>query len=56
MKMIKAFNFLHAAILHFMMSLHCPIDSNKRTSAFQQPRECSDVMKSKMAARRKFKS
>ena len=56
MEIIIAFNFSHAAILDFMMSLHCPIDSNKRTLAFQQPRESSDVMKSKMAARRKSKS
>ena len=39
-----------------MTSLRCPIVSNKRTSAFQQQRQRNDVMKSKMAARRKFKS
>ena len=56
MEMIIAFNILRAAILDFTTSLHCPIVSNKRTSAFQQQRQRSDVMKSKMAARGKFKS
>ena len=56
MEMIIAFKFLHIAILDFMMSLHCPIVSNKRTSAFQKKRQCGDVMKSKMAARGEFKS
>ena len=54
--MIIAFNFLRAAILYFITSLYCPIVSNKRNSAFQQQRQPSDVMKSKMAARGKFKS
>ena len=33
---IIAFNFLCAVILDFMMSLHCPIVSNKRILAYQQ--------------------
>ena len=49
-------NSPRVAILDFMTSLHCHIVSNKRTSAFQQQRQCSDVIKSKMAACRKFKS
>ena len=32
----RVLNFPRAAILDFMMSLHCPIVSNKRTSAVQQ--------------------
>ena len=56
MEMIIAFNFLSAAILDFLMSLCCTIFSNKRTSAFQQLRQRSDIMKSKMAADGKFKS
>ena len=47
-------NFPRAAIL-VMTSLSCTFVSNKRTSAFQQRRQRSDVMKSKMAARGKFK-
>ena len=54
--MITAFNFPRPAILNFMTSLHCPIVSDKRTSAFKQQRQRSDVMKSKIAARGKFKS
>ena len=53
---IIAFNFSRASILDFITSLHCPIVSNKRTSAFQQQRQHSDVMKSKMASGGKFKS
>ena len=55
-KRFRVLNFSCAVILDFMMSLHCPIVSNKRTSAFQQQRQRSDIMKSKMAARGKFKS
>ena len=44
-----------AAMLDFMMSLHCPIVSDKRFSAFQQQRQHSD-MKSKMVVCGKFKS
>ena len=54
--MITAFNFSRGTILGFMTSLHCPIVSNQRTSAFQQQRQPSDVVKTKMAARGKFKS
>jgi len=36
LKRFRLLNFLRAAILDFMTSLHCPIVSNKRTSAFQQ--------------------
>ena len=49
-------NFLPAAISDFIMSQRCTFVSNRRTSAFQQQRQRSDFMKSKMAARRKFKS
>ena len=56
METIIAFNFSHAAILDFMTQLHCSIVSNKRTSALQQQRQRSDVIKSKMATRWKFKN
>ena len=56
METIIAFNFSHASILGFMTSLRRPIVSNKRASVFQQQRQRNDVMKSKMAARGKFKS
>ena len=56
MEMIIAFNILRAAILDFTTSLHCPIVSNKRTSAFQKLKQRGDVTKSKMAVRGKFKS
>ena len=39
-----------------MTSLHCPIVLSKMTSVSQQQRQRSDAMKSKMAARGKFKS
>ena len=55
-KRFRVLNFPRAAILDFMTSLRCPIVSNKRNSAVQQWRQRSDVMKSKMAARGKFKS
>ena len=54
MEEISAFKF--PARCHFMTSLHCPIISNKRTSAFQQKRQRSDIMKSKMAVHKKFDS
>ena len=53
---IIPFNFSRASILDFITSLYCPNGSNKRTSAFQQQRQHSDVMKSKMASGGKFKS
>ena len=56
METIIAVNFSRAAIMDFMTSLHCPIVSNKRTSAFELQRQRNDLMKSKMAALEKFKS
>ena len=56
METIIAFNFSCAAMLDFMSSLRCPIVLNKMTLAFQQQRHRSDLVKSKMAARWKFKS
>ena len=56
METIIAFNFSRAAMLDFMSSLRCPIVLNKMTLAFQQQRHRSDLVKSKMAARWKFKS
>ena len=49
-------NFPDAAILDFMTSLRCPIVSNKRTSAFQQQKQHSNIMKYKMVVRGKFKA
>ena len=54
METIIVFNFARAAMLDFMTSLRCPIVLNKMTSAFQQQRQRSDLVKSKMAARWKF--
>ena len=55
-KRFRVLNFPRAAILDFMTSLRCPIVLDKRTSAFQQYIQRSDVMKYKKAARGKFKS
>ena len=55
-KRFRVLNFPRAAILNFMTSLRCPIVSNKKTSAFLQSKQHSDVMKSKMAARGKFET
>ena len=58
MELIIPFNFSRAVILGFDVTAlpYNAIISNKRTSAFQQQKQCSDIMKSKMAACGKFKS
>ena len=55
-KRFRFLNFLHAAILDFMMSLHCLYCWKAEVILFETIRQCSDVMKSKMAACGKFKT
>ena len=55
-KRFRLINFPRAAILDFMTSLRCLYCWTAELLLFETIRQCSDVMKSKMAARGKFKT
>ena len=55
-KRFRLLNFPHAAILDFMMSLRCLYCWKAEVLLFETIGQLSDVMKSKMAVRRKFKT
>ena len=54
-KRFRLLNFLRAAILDFMTSRRCLYCWKAKVLLFETIGQRSDVMKSKMAARRKFK-
>ena len=53
--MFIAFNFSRATILDFMTSLRCLCCWKAEVLSFETIGQCSDVIKSKMAAREKLK-
>ena len=55
-KIFRLINFLRAAILDFMTSLRCLYCWTAEVLLFETIGQCSDIMKSKMAARGKFKT
>ena len=55
-KRFRLLNFLHATILDFMTSLHCLYCWKAEVLLFETIGQCSDVMKSKIAAHGKSKS
>ena len=55
-KRFRLLNFPRAAILDFITSLRCLYCWKAEVLLFETIGQCSDVMKSKMAARGKFKS
>ena len=55
-KKFRLLNFLHAAILDSMMSLRCLYCSKAEALLFATIGQRSDIMKSKMAVHKKFKS
>ena len=55
-KRFRLLNFPRTAVLDFMTSLHCLYCWKAEILLFETIGQCSDVMKSKMAARGKFKS
>ena len=53
-KRFRLLNFLHAAILDFMMSLHCFYCWKAEVLLFETIGQCSDVIKFKIEAREKL--